>query len=867
MHSLQALSYYADTDSDTSVDDNNSDSQDGGNDKQLPKEFPAQGTSAFAAVKWFVIFICMWQSLFAVSDAAVQALLTFVAAFTKLLADHTTSAFLVSLAAFIPTSLHMLRKYIQTNRDNFTKYVVCPACFSIYLIEDCFLIDQTGEKVPKRCTFIRFPNHTRAYYRNPCNTSMFTKVNLSHGRVEYRPKYVYCYHSIKQSFQKLLHRPGFVDKLEQWRNRTPHDGLLADVYDGKIWKEFCSEKHGEFLLKKRNVGVMLNFDFFQPFKHLQDSYGVLYLTLMNLPQSERFKQENVLLVGVIPAFEHEPTNLNSFLAPLVNDLKVFWNEGIRLYTAESPRYRLLFKMALLCVACDIPAARKCCGFKGHSANHGCSRCLNFFPGRFGTKDFSGFDRSNWPARDVVNHRLEAWKILQFNTRSAVEAHETATGIKYSILIELPYFDPIRFTIVDPMHNLFLGTAKHMMKRVWLPKGVVTNEQLNLIQARVDNMQVPSDIGRVPEKIATSFGGFTADQWKHWTIIYSLYALRDILPKEHYLCWQAFVLSCFHLCRRIISLEDIQKADLLLLKFCKDVEQLYGNAVITPNMHLHCHLAECVKDYGSIYGFWLFSYERYNGILGSFPTNQKNIAVQLMRRFIYEVECRTQILPDTFGDYFTNIVPPVGYSYSVSEPHLDAIEHLPMLNSYQISRVQIPSVSKHCVLSKQDFENLKATYAKLYPWLDLTNMPSRIRIVKNVTMYCQRFGSLKSPRTRKSSNVIASWANPDGTISFDADKRPGKVLYYVLHKVVYRGEVQEHLFAVMCWFKEHSQKNLFGKPLEVWSREDTVEDGPATFLPIHKVLCRYVAALGRLSMPNGTDENVLFVSPFPPITPL
>ena len=94
----------------------------------------------------------------------------------------------------------------------------------------------------------------------------------------------------------------------------------------------------------------------------------------------------------------------------------------------------------------------------------------------------------------------------------------------------------------------------------------------------------------------------------------MYALRGILPQEHYRCWQTFVLACFHLCRRAITETDITKADLLLIKFCKTIENLFGNASITPNMHLHGHLSECINDYGSIYGFWLFSYERYNGIL-------------------------------------------------------------------------------------------------------------------------------------------------------------------------------------------------------------------------------------------------------------
>ena len=56
---------------------------------------------------------------------------------------------------------------------------------------------------------------------------------------------------------------------------------------------------------------MLNFNFFQPYKHVTDSYGALYLTLMNLPRSERFKQENVLLVGIIAPLDHELSSINT----------------------------------------------------------------------------------------------------------------------------------------------------------------------------------------------------------------------------------------------------------------------------------------------------------------------------------------------------------------------------------------------------------------------------------------------------------------------------------------------------------------------------------------------------------------------------
>ena len=35
------------------------------------------------------------------------------------------------------------------------------------------------------------------------------------------------------------------------------------------------------------------------------------------------------------------------------------------------------------------------------------------------------------------------------------------GVRYSALLRLPYLDPVRFHVVDPMHNLLLGTSKQV----------------------------------------------------------------------------------------------------------------------------------------------------------------------------------------------------------------------------------------------------------------------------------------------------------------------------------------------------------------------------------------------------------------------
>ena len=50
------------------------------------------------------------------------------------------------------------------------------------------------------------------------------------------------------------------------------------------------------------------------------------------------------------------------------------------------------------------------------------------------------------------------------------------------------------------------------------------------------------------------------------------------------------------------------------------------------MHLACHLKECMIDYGPVNEFWCFGFERFNGILGSYPNNHENISITMMKKF-------------------------------------------------------------------------------------------------------------------------------------------------------------------------------------------------------------------------------------------
>ena len=187
-------------------------------------------------------------------------------------------------------------------------------------------------------------------------------------------------------------------------------------------------------------------------------------------------------------------------------------------------------------------------------------------------------------------------------------------------------------------------------------GHISETQFDIIQERVVSFVVPSDIGRIPHKTRSGFSSFTADQWKNWVVYFSVIALRDILPDNEMECWRHFVLACRVLSSKSITQERIQLGDTLLLQFCRRTEHMFGKESITPNMHMHCHLAACIRDYGPLHGFWLYAFERYNGVLGSVPNNNHSIELQLMSRFVWENEVLSSSLPLDFFDEFAPLLP-------------------------------------------------------------------------------------------------------------------------------------------------------------------------------------------------------------------
>jgi hypothetical protein len=361
-------------------------------DDESDDEFadPPLQQSLPSRVRSILLFLLTWQFLFNVSDTALSALVVFLSTLFKMLMPFGNKQS-DSLINSFPSSLQIVHSQILQGDILFSEYVVCPKCHSVYDIADC--LEKTGSTInSKKCHYVQFPQHSMLSRRQPCGTLLMRTV-IKHSKPnQFKPFKVYAYQPLELAIKRLLKRRGFLDICEHWHQREKSADYLGDVYDGQLWVDFEN-----FLNHPHSWVLAINVDWFEPYTHVTDAVGVMYLVILNLPRDQRYEKKNMILCGIIPGPQEPSLNINCYLTPLVLELKKFYLGCTVNYISTNGHYNTCtLRLALGGVFSDLPASKKVCGFCSHSAQHGCNKCLKLFPtSNFGeSPDFSGFDRSS-----------------------------------------------------------------------------------------------------------------------------------------------------------------------------------------------------------------------------------------------------------------------------------------------------------------------------------------------------------------------------------------------------------------------------------------------------------------------------------------
>ena len=249
-----------------------------------------------------------------------------------------------------------------------------------------------------------------------------------------------------------------------------------------------------------------------------------------------------------------------------------------------------------------------------------------------------------------------------------------------------------------------------------------------------------------------------DQWKNWVVYFSLIAMRDILGDNTLECWRHFVQACRVLCRKKLTMGHVLWGDAHLLQFCKQTQRIFSSHVITPNMHMHCHLRSCIADLAH---FMDFGSMLLNNLLGAMAHNNHAIEIQLMDRFLRNNEIFSALLPEQFSEDFLSLFPSNVSHLSGSLAESTSCEH-PGIQGFRWTiddpklSVDLPKHFFRKPFDQTQINMLTAMYTALYkvPISSLTST-SIFQHYSSVKLNGILFGTHAS-QTVSSSVAMAVW---------------------------------------------------------------------------------------------------------------
>ncbi|KDQ50102.1 hypothetical protein JAAARDRAFT_63386 [Jaapia argillacea MUCL 33604] len=285
-----------------------------------------------------------------------------------------------------------------------------------------------------------------------------------------------------------------------------------------------------------------------------------------------------------------------------------------------------------CKNCDTPTAQKFRGLAGHTHN-----CHPYPWCKITSLDFST-------------------KRMIFNCSDATERRQTSIldnyGVRWSILNILASWLPATKCALDFMHNIFLGVISHLFMQVlfsgYMFSGAGSaNSQKQRFEDLINSILWPSHVTRLPKNMGENQSLKKADEWHcllHFTPMLLWWSWKDqndaipdakpLLPHNtkhtptHSRNYKALYSAILLLCNavRVLALPKISMAQARIGQefytlFCCRLISL--NVHLITNHHMGMHYVDMIKLFGPVYGWWLFGFERFNGMLEKVNHNGHN----------------------------------------------------------------------------------------------------------------------------------------------------------------------------------------------------------------------------------------------------
>ncbi|TYK10916.1 transposase [Cucumis melo var. makuwa] len=417
-----------------------------------------------------------------------------------------------------------------------------------------------------------------------CGLSRWKIPKNSKKEVKNVPVKVMWYFSPIPRFERMF-RSKETSKLCTWHGRKREvNDLLQQPKDALSWKKI-DNLWPEFRSEPRNLRLAVSTDGVNPHGDLSSRYSCwsVMLVTYNLPPWLCMKRKFLMLTALISGPKQPGNEIDVYLAPLVDDLKILWHDGVECYDAYQDQcFRL--KAILLWTINDFPAYDVM-----HIEKNVCANLI-------GT--LLDIPRK---IKDGVKSRLD---LVELNIRSELASQVGEKKI---------FLPPACYTLSRAEKLSFCKTLSELK----VPEGYSSN-----IQSLVS---------------LTDLKLYGLKSHDHHVLMQQLLpvAIRGILPKHVRL---AIIRLCFFfnaICKKTIDTSQLKgMQEDVVVTLCL-LEKYFPPSFFTIMVHLVVHLVREIEFCGPVHLRWMYPFERYMKVLKTYVRNRNRPEGCMVENYIVE----------------------------------------------------------------------------------------------------------------------------------------------------------------------------------------------------------------------------------------